>query len=123
MPYRDILCCTSVLDTHPCLTISVPEQFHHGTKLAVRFVNGHLCLWDNSEDSPATVFPIPPKGSQKTITRDWSSRSSHSDPDAHTFDVFMDPVQNLIVVAYAIAADHLWSGNESGNHPQAHVAF
>lgn len=119
----------SKLDIYSCRKIIIPEKFRYGTKSTVKVANGHLCLWDDSEDL-VMVFPILPKVSQQTITREWSPRSLRSDPDAHTFDVFMDPAQNLIAVAYAITADDLQSGNESfyvdigtlnggGIHPKA----
>ncbi|KIK48091.1 hypothetical protein CY34DRAFT_128931 [Suillus luteus UH-Slu-Lm8-n1] len=41
--------------SHPCATISISEQFCHGIKSVVRAANGHICVWDNSEDS-AAVF-------------------------------------------------------------------
>ncbi|KAG1751112.1 hypothetical protein EDB19DRAFT_1274303 [Suillus lakei] len=100
------------LDFYPCATISIPKQFHCMRRSSRRVANGHLCLWRNRADS-AMVFPILPKASQQTIKRDWSPSSLRSDPNAHIFDVFMDPAQNLIAVAYAITVDHLQSGNEN----------
>ncbi|KAG1751113.1 hypothetical protein EDB19DRAFT_1274362 [Suillus lakei] len=112
-------------------TITIPEQFHHAymRTSARRVANGHLCLWNNREDS-ATVFPILPKASQRTIKRDWSPSSLRSNPNARISDMFMDPAQNLITVAYANTVDPFQSGDRNfyvdigaldggGSHPQA----
>ncbi|KAG2111827.1 hypothetical protein DEU56DRAFT_204464 [Suillus clintonianus] len=112
----------------PCAKISIPEQFHDGDQSGW-VANGHLCLW-NSKQGLVMVSPILPKASQQTIKRDPSTRPLYSNPNAHIFDVFMDPAQNLIAIAYVITDDHLESGNAmfcieiealdgSGIHPRA----
>ncbi|KAG1720374.1 hypothetical protein EDB19DRAFT_574829 [Suillus lakei] len=117
------------LDVHHCATISIPEQFLHA-KSSGWVANGHLCLWDGHQDS-ATVFQILPKASQQqTVRRDPSTRRLHLDPHAQSCDVFIDPAQNLIAIAYTITDGHLESGYETfcidlealdggGIHPQA----
>ncbi|KAG1885177.1 hypothetical protein F4604DRAFT_1730113 [Suillus subluteus] len=108
---------------HSFEKVSIP--FH--TEMWV--VNGHLCLWERHRDS-TTIFPILPKPSQYTIERGWSTMSLRSDPNAYGFDVLMDPVQNLIAIAYATVDDHFQWNDEriyidlstldgGGIHPQA----
>ncbi|OJA12069.1 hypothetical protein AZE42_02170 [Rhizopogon vesiculosus] len=82
-------------------TVSIPERFRYARR---SITGGHLCLWN--EEGLAKIFPILPKPSQQTIERDWSLRSSHSVPNAHAWDVFMDPAQNLIATAYATTHEH-----------------
>ncbi|KAG1822734.1 uncharacterized protein BJ212DRAFT_1477149 [Suillus subaureus] len=71
-----------------------------------------------------------PKPSQYTIERGWSPMSLRSDPNAYGFDVLMDPMQNLIAIAYATVDDHFQWNDEriyidlgtldgGGIHPQA----
>lgn len=111
------------LDIHSFETFSIP--FH--TEMWV--VNEHLCLWERHRDSTA-IFPILPKPSQYTIEHGWSPMSLRSDPNAYGFDVLMDPVQNLIAIAYATVDDHFQWNDEriyidlgtldgGGIHPQA----
>jgi hypothetical protein len=113
-------------DERPLMTLHVPEQFRFSYR---SFVGGHYCMWDEEQDL-AKIFPILPNPSQRTIERDWSPKSSRSVPNAQTFSVFMDPVQNLVAIAYAITDDDLQSGDESfyidlrtldvdGVHPRA----
>ncbi|KAG2129476.1 hypothetical protein DEU56DRAFT_982337 [Suillus clintonianus] len=88
------------LDVNTCTTIFLPDQFRNSGTPSIRVANRHLCLWDNSEKS-ATILPILPDASQQTIERDCYPRSLYSGPYAHTFEVFMDPAQNLIAVVHA----------------------
>jgi hypothetical protein len=107
-------------------TLSIPEEF---TFAKFSVAGGHLSLWDQ-EDDLAEIFPILSKPSQRTIKREWSPRSSHSVPNAQTFDVFVDPAQNLVAAAYFAITNDLQFSNESfyidlrtldidGVHPQA----
>jgi hypothetical protein len=113
-------------DERPLMALHVPEQFRFSYR---SFVGGHYCMWDEEQDL-AKIFPILPNPSQRTIERDWSPKSSRSVPNAQTFSVFMDPVQNLVAIAYTITDDDLQSGDESfyidlrtldvdGVHPRA----
>ncbi|KAG1746019.1 uncharacterized protein EDB91DRAFT_138725 [Suillus paluster] len=86
-------------DVHSFKTVSIPAH----NKMWV--ANGHLCLWERGGDS-TTIFPILPKPSQYTIEHDRSPTSLRSDPNAYSFDVFMDPVQNLIAIVCATVDDH-----------------
>ncbi|KAG1728455.1 hypothetical protein EDB19DRAFT_160654 [Suillus lakei] len=113
-------------DIHCFETVTIPEQFRrYGNTF---LVNGHLCLF-NQEEQSAKIFPILPKPSQQTIERDWSPGSLCSIPNADCIDVFMDPAQNLIAIAYIILSGWL-EGSHSiyidlgvldgdGVHPQA----
>jgi len=85
-------------DIHSFETVSVPGQFY-GAKTSL--ANGHLCLWKEEDDS-AKIFPVLPKPSQKPIERDWPPGSLCSLPNSHCADVFMDPAQNLIAIAYCV---------------------
>lgn len=85
-------------DIHSFETVSVPGQFY-GAKASL--ANGHLCLWKEEDDS-AKIFPVLPKPSQKQIERDWPPGSLCSLPNSHCADVFMDPAQNLIAIAYCV---------------------
>jgi hypothetical protein len=107
-------------------TLSIPEEF---TFAKFSVAGGHLSLWDQ-EDDLAEIFPILSKPSQRTIKREWSPRWSHSVPNAQTFDVFVDPAQNLVAAAYFAITNDLQFSNESfyidlrtldidGVHPQA----
>ncbi|KAG2131774.1 hypothetical protein DEU56DRAFT_450203 [Suillus clintonianus] len=124
------------LDVNTCTTIFLPDQFRNSGTSSIRVANRHLCLWDISDNS-AAILPILPDASQQTIERDCSPMLLHLDPDAHTFDMFMDPAQNLIAVAYAVTDhDPNWGDAEmfcidlraldgGGYHPRAvgHTLF
>jgi hypothetical protein len=84
-------------DIHSFETVSIPAQFH-GTKTSL--ANGHLCLW-NEEDDSAKIFPVLPKPSSQTIQRDWSPGSLCSLPNTTNIDVLINPGQNLVAIAYA----------------------
>ncbi|KAG1775544.1 hypothetical protein EV702DRAFT_1279893 [Suillus placidus] len=114
-------------DIHSFETISIPKQFHDAkTSLA----DGHLCLFDEDEQS-AKIFPILPKPSQQKIERDWPSGSLCSITNADYIEVFMDPAQNLIAIACMIANETLGMEDErlyidlgaldgdGGVHPEA----
>ncbi|KAG1743221.1 uncharacterized protein EDB91DRAFT_235469 [Suillus paluster] len=93
-------------DLHSFQTVSIPEQiFHRGTSLA----DGHLCVWEKDEDfrHSARVFPILPKPSRKAIEYHWSPGSLCSVPNACIVDVLMEPMQNLMAIAYVIDHDTL----------------
>ncbi|KAG1755545.1 hypothetical protein EDB19DRAFT_413596 [Suillus lakei] len=85
-------------DINSVETVSIPDQFYDGR---LSLADGHLCLYNRDEDS-AKIFPILPKPSQQTIERDLSPQSLCLVPDTDCIDVFMDPTQNLIAIAYII---------------------
>ncbi|KAG2107406.1 uncharacterized protein F5147DRAFT_774237 [Suillus discolor] len=64
---------------------------------------GHFCSWNPPGDT-AMIFPVLPKPSQQSIQRNWLPETLCSVPYSHNLDVFMDPAQNLIAVAYVV--DH-----------------
>ncbi|KAG0697237.1 hypothetical protein DFH29DRAFT_1082464 [Suillus ampliporus] len=89
------------LDIDSFETFTVPEKFYHvDTSIAY----GHLSVWDDDNDLVAVV-PILPKPSQQTIERDWSPGTLCSVPNPTILDVFMDPTQNLIAIAYLVFDD------------------
>ncbi|KAG2107417.1 uncharacterized protein F5147DRAFT_697184 [Suillus discolor] len=69
------------------------------------------------------IFPVLPKPSQQSIRRNWLPGTLCSVPHSYNLDVFMDPAQNLIAVAYVV--DHktvyinLGALDGDGVHPQA----
>ncbi|KAG1795314.1 uncharacterized protein HD556DRAFT_378037 [Suillus plorans] len=83
---------------------------------------GHFCFW-NAPGDTAMIFPVFPKPSQQSIQRNWLPGTLCSVPHSRNLDVFMDPAQNLIAVAYVV--DHktvyinLGTMNGDGVHPQA----
>ncbi|KAG2105750.1 uncharacterized protein F5147DRAFT_775078 [Suillus discolor] len=113
-------------DLHSFGTISIPEKFYRFT--ATHITNGHACFWNPSIDS-VRIFPILPKPSQETIERDFSPGSLCAVSNISDIDVFMDPAQNLLAIAYAISGDNYPYDEESyielltldgdGVHPQA----
>ncbi|KAG2037062.1 hypothetical protein BDR03DRAFT_958455 [Suillus americanus] len=91
---------------------SMQAQFY---EVGISLADGHLYLWSRyyeTEDSGnwAKIVPILPKPSQKTIERHWSPGSLCSVPNAHIVDVYMDPTQNLIAIAYTVNNDTLQEG-------------
>ncbi|KAG1775234.1 hypothetical protein EV702DRAFT_1269576 [Suillus placidus] len=94
-------------DLHSFKTIALPEILYANKKFVT---NGHLCLWDKDRDQ-ASIIPILPKPSQRTIKRHWSPGTLCLVPHSTTLDVLMDPVQNLIAIVYSVADeyDHLES--------------
>jgi hypothetical protein len=112
----------------PVGAVSIPQQFldsydYFGNS---PLTDGHLFLWDEMKGS-ATIFPALPKPSQRTIERDWPPGSLYSAPN-RLGDVFVDPAQNLIVVA-TFNNNHFHSPDgvrvilgtldEDGAHPRA----
>ncbi|KAG2072257.1 hypothetical protein BDR04DRAFT_1096840 [Suillus decipiens] len=100
------------LHAHSFQTFSLQEQVY---EVGISLVDGHLCLWSpyhETEDSrnSAKIVPILPKPSQQTIERHWSPGSLCPVPDAYIVDVYMDPVQNLIAIAYAVHSNVLLEG-------------
>ncbi|KAG2035005.1 hypothetical protein BDR03DRAFT_1001274, partial [Suillus americanus] len=84
------------VDFHSFETVTV-ESYSEQKYVA----DGHLYLWDQEEDL-ATIVPILPKPSQRTIQRNWSPGTLCSVPNTTTLDVFMDPAQNLKAVVYKV---------------------
>ncbi|KAG0695379.1 hypothetical protein DFH29DRAFT_1083389 [Suillus ampliporus] len=117
-------------DLHSFQSVSISEQFH-GIETSI--ADGHLCLWQDDDldghwGHSAKIFPILPKPSQQTIERHWSQGSLCSVPNARVVCVFMDPVQNLIAIAYRIRRGTPQEGrfyvelralDGDGIHPQA----
>ncbi|KAG2057717.1 hypothetical protein BDR06DRAFT_951340 [Suillus hirtellus] len=83
---------------------------------------GHFCSWNTHEDT-AMIFPILPKPSQQSIQRNLLPGTLCSVPHSCNLDVFMDPAQNLIAVAYVIHRKtvyiNLGALDGDGVHPQA----
>ncbi|KAG1744840.1 hypothetical protein EDB19DRAFT_2023803 [Suillus lakei] len=114
------------LDIHSSETVFIPGPFRRDAHIFL--IHGHLCLFNENLQS-AKIFPVLPKSSQQTIERDWSTESLRSYPNADCIDVFMDPGENLIAIAYVILLN--WpEGNDriyidlgvldgDGAHPQA----
>ncbi|KAG2107424.1 uncharacterized protein F5147DRAFT_697206 [Suillus discolor] len=69
------------------------------------------------------IFPALPKPSQQSIRRNWLPGTLCSGPHLRNLDVFMDPAQNLIAVAYAVDNKtvyiNLGALDGDGVHPQA----
>ncbi|KAG1727718.1 hypothetical protein EDB19DRAFT_2042756 [Suillus lakei] len=90
---------------HSFETVSIlTELYSAGTFVA----NGHLCSWDDDEDS-AMIIPILPKPSRRQIEHDWSPGTLCLVPGSTNLDVFMDPAQNLLAVVYAVPGGPLQS--------------
>ncbi|KAG1855331.1 hypothetical protein DFJ58DRAFT_786117 [Suillus subalutaceus] len=85
-------------DMHSFKTISLPEDLYAKKKLVT---DGHLYLRDEGGDL-ATIIPILPKPSQRTIERYWSAGTLCLVPYSTTLDVLMDPAQNLIAIVYSV---------------------
>jgi hypothetical protein len=113
-------------DIHSFKTISIPDKFHEFT--ATYIANGHAYFWKPSIDS-ARILPILPKPSKQTIQRDFSPGSLCAVSDHSDINVFMDPAQNLLAIAYSIGNDNYPSDEKSyielltldgdGTHPRA----
>ncbi|KAG1794956.1 hypothetical protein EV424DRAFT_640360 [Suillus variegatus] len=114
------------VDPHSFETVSLPKNMHSDEKFVA---DGHIYLWDQEEDM-AAIIPILPKPLQKTVKRNWSPGTLFSVPDSGHLDVFMDPAQNLIAIAYSVTDATLESNDETlyidlgvldrdGIHPQA----
>jgi hypothetical protein len=114
--------------THSFQTVSIEEQFHDVT---ISLADGHFCLWHlETEDSEnwAKIVPLLPKPSEQTVERHWPPESLCPVPDAYIVDVYMDPAQNLIAIAYGVNNDTFQEGrfyvdlrtlDGDGIHPQA----
>lgn len=114
------------VDSHSFETVSLPKNMHSHEKFVA---DGHIYLWDQ-EDDMAAIVPILPKPLQKTVKRSWSPGTLLSVPDSDNLDVFMDPAQNLIAIAYSVTDATLESNDETlyidlgaldrdGIHPKA----
>ncbi|KAG2356894.1 hypothetical protein BDR07DRAFT_416010 [Suillus spraguei] len=84
--------------------------------------DGHLYVWDQNEDL-ATIIPILPKPSQRTIQRNWSPGMLCSVSNSTNLDVLMDPAQNLKAVVYKVDHETLYIDlgalDCDSDHPQA----
>jgi hypothetical protein len=82
--------------------------------------DGHFSLWDKNTDQ-AWIIPIVSKRSQQIFTREWSPGTLCS--MRYSDDVFMDPAQNLIAVAYFAHDETTYIDlrplDGDGVHPQA----
>ncbi|KAG1788593.1 uncharacterized protein HD556DRAFT_1403191 [Suillus plorans] len=112
------------VDPNSFKTVSLPKNMYSDEKFVA---DGHIYLWDKEEDM-AAIVPILPKPSQKTVKRNWSPGTLFSVPDSRNLDIFVDPAQNLIAIAYS---DNIFDLNyetlcislrvldRDGVHPQA----
>ncbi|KAG1819913.1 hypothetical protein EV424DRAFT_917650 [Suillus variegatus] len=109
------------VDLHSFKTVPVTmsQQFREKPNIVA---GGHFCWWSRQEDT-AMIFPVLPKPSQQSIQRNWLPGKLCSVPHSRNLDVFMDPAQNLIAVAYVV--DHkavyinLGALDSDGVHPEA----
>ncbi|KAG1786077.1 uncharacterized protein HD556DRAFT_1067918 [Suillus plorans] len=107
------------VDTHPLKMVPITRSRGSRDKIVA---GGHFCFWNAPRDT-AMIFPVLSKPSQQSIRRNWLPGTLCSAPHSHNLDVFMDPAQNLIAVAYAV--DHktvyinLGALDGDGVHPQA----
>jgi hypothetical protein len=84
---------------------------------------GHVYFWNCNTDT-AMILPILPKPSQQQFQRNWPLRTSCSVLHSNTFDLVMDPAQNLIASACFIVDNRrvcikLGALDSDGVHPQA----
>ncbi|KAG2073768.1 hypothetical protein BDR04DRAFT_1141054 [Suillus decipiens] len=104
-------------DSHSFKTITFPIEMCDERKT---IIDGHFSLWDKNTDL-AWIIPIVPKRSQQTFAREWSPGTLC--PVRYSDDVFMDPTQNLIAVAYFIDDEttyiNLRALDGDSVHPQA----
>jgi hypothetical protein len=85
------------VDIHSAKTAFI-QKLSYGEDCFI--ANGHFYSWSQYDDT-ATIKPILPKPSQRTIERNWSPGTlTPLYPYAYIFCVLMDPAQNLIAVAY-----------------------
>ncbi|KAG1819926.1 hypothetical protein EV424DRAFT_1616975 [Suillus variegatus] len=107
------------VDLHSFKTVPIISSWRY---LENSIAGEHFCLWSRLEDT-TMIFPVLPKPSQQPIQRNWLPGTLCSVPNSHNLDVFMDPAQNLIAVAYVV--DHktvyinLGALDGDGVHPQA----
>ncbi|KAG2105789.1 uncharacterized protein F5147DRAFT_701915 [Suillus discolor] len=120
----------SILD-HPAATPVYSPA--HSWQIKRSFVDGHLCLFDETEQW-VKIFPLVPQSSPQIHQREWSPELLGPVPDAYIDHVWIDPAQNLIAIAYH-TDDHdylnslswpdrpfyvdLKALDEDGVHPQA----
>ncbi|KAG2341822.1 hypothetical protein BDR05DRAFT_964870 [Suillus weaverae] len=91
-------------DLHFFKIIALPEILYNEK---IFITGGHIWMWGKLRDQ-ASIIPIQPKPSQRTIKRYWSPGTLCLVPYSTTLDVLMDPVQNLIAIVYSVD-DHLQS--------------
>ncbi|KAG1804788.1 uncharacterized protein HD556DRAFT_1326314 [Suillus plorans] len=114
------------VDPYSFETVSLPKNMYSDEKVVA---DRHIYLWDQEEDQ-AAIIPILPRPLQKTVKRNWSAGTLLSVPNSDNLDVFMDPAQNLIAIAYSVTDATLESNDETlyidlgaldkdGIHPQA----
>ncbi|KAG2107429.1 uncharacterized protein F5147DRAFT_653303 [Suillus discolor] len=109
------------VDLHSFKTVPITMSQRFQEKIHI-VAGGHLYLWSKQKDT-AMIVPVLPKPSQQPIRRNWLPGTLCSVPNSHNLDVFMDPAQNLIAVAYVV--DHktvyinLGTLDGDGVHPQA----
>ncbi|KAG1905118.1 uncharacterized protein F5891DRAFT_1275438 [Suillus fuscotomentosus] len=109
------------VDLHSFKTVPVTMSQYFREKPNI-VAGGHFCWWSRQEDT-AMIFPVLPKPSQQSIQRNWLPGKLCSVPHSRNLDVFMDPAQNLIAVAYVV--DHkavyinLGALDSDGVHPEA----
>lgn len=112
---------------NPFETVSIPPLMFDLDVIKSSIVDGHLYLWDD-DTTMMQVRRILPKLSQQIDTH--HNVPPHSLPylgcHGPTLDVFMDPEQNLLALAYSIPDDHgnrflihMRALDEGGIHPQA----
>ncbi|KAG2133263.1 uncharacterized protein EDB93DRAFT_888444 [Suillus bovinus] len=112
-------------DMYSFKTITLQEISYSKKKF---IADGHIYSWDENNDV-ATIIPILPKPSQRTVERSWSPGTLRSGPNSITMDVLMDPAQNLIAIVYYAAHENdpfggavyidLKTLDGDGVHPQA----
>ncbi|KAG1905139.1 uncharacterized protein F5891DRAFT_1255664 [Suillus fuscotomentosus] len=108
------------VDTHPFEMVPVLTWAPSSRDNIV--AGGHFCLWNPPRDT-AMIFSVLPKPSQQSIQRNWLPGTLCSVPYSRNLDVFMDPAQNLIAVAYVV--DHktvyinLGALDGDHSHPEA----
>ncbi|KAG2125478.1 hypothetical protein DEU56DRAFT_759215 [Suillus clintonianus] len=85
------------VDIHSSKTTSVPP--HHACETSL--TDGHFYMW-NRWRRMASIIPILPKPSQRTIQRDWFRETLCSVPNSTNLRVFMDPAQDLKAVFYVV---------------------
>ncbi|KAG1814697.1 uncharacterized protein BJ212DRAFT_347695 [Suillus subaureus] len=120
-------------DIHSFEAISIPAQFCTGSEVTI--ANGYACFWKPTMYL-CKIFPMLPKALQQTIERDFSPDSLCSVPkqkqsDFDVLNVFIDPVQNLLAIAYVTVIRNgnmvydeeyyidLIALDGDGTHPQA----
>ncbi|KAG0700155.1 hypothetical protein DFH29DRAFT_1001334 [Suillus ampliporus] len=79
-------------------TFPLPETVTYSS-LSIDY--GHLFMWTHFHDL-VRIAPILPKPSQQVIECNWSVRSLCPFPHPKVIHVFMDPPQNLFVIAYLV---------------------